>query len=78
MTTVAATAPRKENLKSEDKLPNAIDKCIADGIIKTGAGAATGTALSLVLFRRRFWPITLGVGLGMGMALSNCQNNLND
>ena len=34
MTTVMATGQKR--IPSEDQIPEAIDKCIADGIIKTG------------------------------------------
>ncbi|CAL8143856.1 unnamed protein product [Orchesella dallaii] len=68
--------PAKQVL-CEDQIPSALDKCIADTIIKVGSGVVTGGALSLVLFRRRLWPITLGIGIGTGMAMANCQNKLN-
>jgi len=66
-----------KKVKCEEQIPSALDKCIADALIKVGSGLVTGGALSLVLFRRRFWPVTLGVGIGAGMAMANCQNKLN-
>jgi inner membrane organizing system protein 1 len=63
--------------KSENEIPSALDKCIADSLIKLGSGVVTGGVLSLVLFKRKLWPVTLGAGIGLGMAMSNCQNKLN-
>lgn len=42
-----------------------------------GSGMAVGGALSMILFRSRFWPVTLGMGIGAGMAMASCQNKLN-
>jgi len=64
-------------VKSEDEIPSAIDKCIANGLIKTGSGLAVGTSLSLILLRRRMWPVILGVGIGLGMGISDCRNEVN-
>ena len=32
--------------------------------------------LSLVLFRRRRWPVLFGAGAGFGMGYANCQNEI--
>ncbi len=42
-----------------------------------GSGIVAGGALSLILFKRRFWPVTLGIGIGAGMAMASCQNKIN-
>jgi len=62
---------------SEQEIPSALDKCVADTLIKTGAGVVTGGVLSLIVLRRRLWPVTLGAGIGLGMAMANCQHKLN-
>ena len=41
------------------------------------AGLTVGAVLSLVLFKRRAWPVVFGTGSGFGMAVTNCQNELN-
>jgi len=64
--------------KSEDILSRKVDLCIADTLIKIGGGLATGAVFSLFLFKRKTWPITLGVGFGAGMGSMNCQNKLNE
>jgi len=64
--------------KSEDILGRKVDLCIADTLIKIGGGLATGAVFSLFLFKRKTWPITLGLGFGAGMGSMNCQNKLNE
>merc|ERR1711953_993379 len=59
---------------SEEKLSGVWDRCIADAAVKTGTGAALGSLLSLVLFKRKLWPITFGLGTGFGIGYSNCQH----
>jgi len=63
---------------SENVLGRKIDSCLADTLIKIGGGVATGAVVSLFLFKRKAWPITLGLGFGAGMGTSNCQNKLNE
>uniref|UniRef100_A0A1W7RA65 MICOS complex subunit MIC10 n=1 Tax=Hadrurus spadix TaxID=141984 RepID=A0A1W7RA65_9SCOR len=53
------------------------DRCLADTFIKIGAGLGVGAMFSLLMFKRRMWPITLGMGIGLGMGMSNCQHDLN-
>ena len=42
-----------------------------------GIGFAIGTTLSLVLFRRRLWPIHYGIGIGFGYSLKDLEIDLN-
>uniref|UniRef100_A0A0K8RFJ3 MICOS complex subunit MIC10 n=1 Tax=Ixodes ricinus TaxID=34613 RepID=A0A0K8RFJ3_IXORI len=53
--------------RSEDVLGEKWDKCIADTLIKMGAGLGVGVVFSLVLFKRRAWPVVFGLGSGFGM-----------
>jgi len=64
--------------KSEAILAQKFDKCVADTLIKMGGGLVTGAVLSLVLFKRKSWPIAMGFGWGAGMGYSNCQTQLNN
>ena len=43
----------------------------------TGTGLLVGSVFSLVLLRRRMWPITFGTGIGLGFAASDLQHDLN-
>nr|XP_033814296.1 MICOS complex subunit Mic10-like [Geotrypetes seraphini] len=61
---------------SENELGQKCDRCVADTVVKLGAGLGLGIVFSVMFFKRRMWPITFGGGLGLGMAISNCQNDL--
>ena len=37
----------------------------------------SGAVLSLVLFKRKAWPLVFGTGSGFGMAYSNCEHQFN-
>ncbi|XP_065890092.1 MICOS complex subunit Mic10-like [Dysidea avara] len=59
---------------SEDELGLKWDRCVADLILKTGAGFGIGLVFSLML-RRRPWPVLVGTGFGLGYSSSNCQHD---
>lgn len=63
--------------KSENDLSQKFDLCVADTLVKIGGGLATGVLFSLIVFKRKSWPVTLGVGVGAGMGFQNCQSKLN-
>ncbi|KAJ4920888.1 hypothetical protein JOQ06_027711 [Pogonophryne albipinna] len=52
------------------------DRCLADTAVKTVTGLGLGVLFSVVLFKRRTWPVSLGSGLGLGMGYANCQHDL--
>ncbi|XP_065061585.1 MICOS complex subunit Mic10-like [Rhopilema esculentum] len=60
--------------RSEEEIGEKVDKCLTDGLIKAGAGGALGAVFSILLFKRKGWPVAFGVGTGLGMAVSNCQH----
>jgi len=53
---------RMAGVRSEDELGVKWDRCLADTGIKLLGGLAVGSVFSLVLFKRRMWPITFGMG----------------
>ena len=53
------------------------NRSLVDTGIKLAGGFAIGTIFSLLLFKRRSWPIVFGVGSGFGMGYQNCQAELN-
>merc|ERR1712098_794948 len=83
-TVMAATTSTKESgnlatavVRSEDVLGQKWDKCLVDSSIKLGTGLVIGSVFSLLLFKRKMWPITFGLGAGFGMGYANCQNDIN-
>ncbi|CAG0879044.1 unnamed protein product [Cyprideis torosa] len=62
---------------SEKELGEKIGLCLSDALVKFGGGIALGGIFSLVVFKRKMWPVTFGGAFGLGMAYSNCQNALN-
>ncbi|KAK4688374.1 MICOS complex subunit MIC10, partial [Tremellales sp. Uapishka_1] len=49
----------------------------ADLLVNAGLGFGVGVVASVLLFRRRGWPVALSTGFGAGVAYSNCNFALN-
>merc|ERR1711974_193858 len=77
VTAMATTATAEPAVKAEDVLGHKFDKCLVDTSIKVGTGLVVGSVFSLLLFKRRMWPVTFGLGTGFGMGYANCQNDIN-
>ena len=41
-------------------------------------GLTVGTVFSVLLFKRKMWPVTFGLGSGFGMGYANCEHELNE
>ncbi|KAF7322416.1 MICOS complex subunit MIC10 [Mycena chlorophos] len=52
-------------------------RAVADFLVKAGVGFSAGVVLSVVLFRRRTWPISLATGFGAGAAYADCDRSFN-
>jgi hypothetical protein len=48
------------------------DRCLSSLIIKSGLGLSFGIIFSMLLFKRRAWPLWLGTGFGAGRAVEEC------
>ncbi|GAA5929491.1 Mic10p [Sporobolomyces koalae] len=70
-----ATTPAQ--IKSEDVLSAKTDLCLSNAIVKAGTGLAVGVVASAILFRRRPWPVLLGLGFGFGQGYSDCERVFN-
>ncbi|KAF6751185.1 hypothetical protein DFP72DRAFT_908703 [Ephemerocybe angulata] len=64
-------------MSSEDIIGQKYDRCLADLIVKAGVGFGAGVVGSVILFRRRTWPIALGTGFGAGAAYADCDRSFN-
>ncbi|KAI0752596.1 hypothetical protein C8Q80DRAFT_1147181 [Daedaleopsis nitida] len=62
---------------SENIVAQKYDRCLADLVVKSGVGFSVGVIASVILFRRRAWPVALGSGFGAGMAYADCDRSFN-
>ncbi|KAF8558687.1 DUF543-domain-containing protein [Imleria badia] len=62
---------------TENVVAQKYDRCLADLLVKTGVGFGVGVLASVILFRRRTWPIALSSGFGMGAAYADCDRSFN-
>ncbi|OAV99914.1 hypothetical protein PTTG_25105 [Puccinia triticina 1-1 BBBD Race 1] len=62
---------------SENILSEKTDVCIANAIVKTGMGFGAGVIVSVIAFKRRAFPVWIGIGSGLGAAYSDCQRTFN-
>ncbi|VDK62066.1 unnamed protein product [Onchocerca ochengi] len=60
--------------KSEDKLNETFDRCLADTALKTVSAGIVGL-IAAAVFKRQF-PLWLGLGMGFGMGISNCRHDM--
>ncbi|KAF9556818.1 DUF543-domain-containing protein [Agrocybe pediades] len=70
------SGPQK-HVPSEDILGQKYDRCLADLMVKAGVGFGAGVVASVILFRRRTWPIALSTGFGAGAAWADCDRSFN-
>ncbi|KAF8251263.1 DUF543-domain-containing protein [Wilcoxina mikolae CBS 423.85] len=57
---------------SEDLLSEKWDQCLSNLIVKSALGAGFGIVFSVLLFKRRAWPATIGLGFGAGRGYAEC------
>ncbi|EJD01913.1 DUF543-domain-containing protein, partial [Fomitiporia mediterranea MF3/22] len=62
---------------SENIVAQKYDRCLADLVVKAGVGLGVGVVASVILFRRRTWPIALSTGFGLGAAYADCDRSFN-
>ncbi|KAL6947417.1 Mitochondrial inner membrane organizing system component [Hanseniaspora vineae] len=51
-------------------LDNRWDVVLSNTVVKTGMGFAAGTIASVLLFKRRAFPVWVGIGFGLGRGYS--------
>ncbi|GAA5988909.1 hypothetical protein JCM10908_006225 [Rhodotorula pacifica] len=74
---MSAPATSPQQVRSEDILSAKTDLCLSNGLVKAGTGLAVGIVTSAILFRRRPWPVFLGLGFGIGQGYSECERVFN-
>ncbi|GAA5972401.1 hypothetical protein JCM11641_001827 [Rhodosporidiobolus odoratus] len=74
---MAAAPATSVPARSEDILSAKTDLCLSNGIVKAGTGLAVGIVASAILFRRRPWPVFVGLGFGAGQGYSDCERVFN-
>ncbi|KAG8903571.1 hypothetical protein FRB99_003122 [Tulasnella sp. 403] len=62
---------------SEDVVGRSFDRCVAETAVKVGIGFSVGVVASVLLFKRRQWPIMLSSGFGAGFAANDCDRLFN-
>ncbi|KAF7986060.1 hypothetical protein HWV62_41442 [Athelia sp. TMB] len=67
----------KQPASSENVVSQKYDRCVADLLVKAGVGFSVGVVASVILFRRRAWPIGLSTGFGLGAAYADCDRSFN-
>ncbi|KAL7674898.1 hypothetical protein ACOME3_001169 [Neoechinorhynchus agilis] len=61
-------------VRSEDVYGRKWDICLADTAFRTGVGFTVGAIASVLVFRRRLWPVLLSAGFGLGTGYTNCEH----
>ncbi|TGZ81648.1 DUF543-domain-containing protein, partial [Ascodesmis nigricans] len=57
---------------SEELLNEKWDQCLSNLVVKAALGAGFGIVFSVLLFKRRAWPATFGLGVGAGRGYAEC------
>ncbi|KAI6115379.1 hypothetical protein EDD16DRAFT_1595298 [Pisolithus croceorrhizus] len=66
-----------KSTSSENIVNQKYDRCLADLLVKAGVGFGVGVVASVILFRRRTWPVALSTGFGIGAAYADCDRLFN-
>ncbi|KAG7579986.1 hypothetical protein FFLO_00194 [Filobasidium floriforme] len=65
------------SVASEDVVARKTCSQLADFVVSSGIGFSVGVVASVLLFRRRGWPVALSTGFGAGVAYQNCNASFN-
>ncbi|KAI5777200.1 hypothetical protein EDC01DRAFT_719791 [Geopyxis carbonaria] len=69
-TTSGVVVPKRNS--SEELLSEKWDQCLSNLIVKSAIGTGFGIVFSVLLFKRRAWPVTIGLGFGAGRGYADC------
>ncbi|RMY13240.1 hypothetical protein D0868_02127 [Hortaea werneckii] len=73
-TPAAPPAVRTNRPMSEALLNEKWDHCLSTLLIRSTLGASFGVIFSVLLFKRRAWPVWTGLGFGAGRAWEECDS----
>ncbi|KAI0089027.1 hypothetical protein BDY19DRAFT_890308 [Irpex rosettiformis] len=77
MSSEPTTPAPPKTTSSENIVTQKYDRCLADFLVKSGVGFSVGVIASVILFKRRGWPIALSTGFGAGAAYADCDRSFN-
>ncbi|KAI3637567.1 hypothetical protein MIR68_004216 [Amoeboaphelidium protococcarum] len=75
-TTASTNTTAEKQPVNKNQVQRAYDIFIAKSIVNGGIGLGVGLVSSVLLFRRRFFPIPLALGFSLGMAYEELRRNL--
>ncbi|KAI9219715.1 hypothetical protein BC828DRAFT_385428 [Blastocladiella britannica] len=75
MSTSSSSIISEPAIPSEELLARKWDRCLSNFVVKVGAAASVGIVTSVILFRKRTWPVALASGFGLGVAYEECQRS---
>ncbi|KAK5943935.1 hypothetical protein PMZ80_003216 [Knufia obscura] len=67
--------PKTTKPASEALLNEKWDRALSSLVIRSGLGFSFGVIFSVLLFKRRSWPVWLGTGFGAGRAWEEADAN---
>ncbi|KAG0687864.1 Mitochondrial inner membrane organizing system component [Pichia californica] len=73
MSEVATPSPQITQSSSKI-IDSAWDTALSNAIVKTGLGFGAGVVASVLLFKRRAFPVWLGIGFGLGRSYSEADS----
>ncbi|KAE8244753.1 hypothetical protein A4X13_0g6299 [Tilletia indica] len=73
----SSSGSAQQKVSSEDIISQKTDLCISNTIVKTGLGFSAGVIASVLLFRRRAFPVWIGTGFGLGSGYTDCERSFN-
>ncbi|CAD6890308.1 unnamed protein product [Tilletia controversa] len=73
----SSSGSAQPKVASEDIISQKTDLCISNTIVKTGLGFSAGVIASVLLFRRRAFPVWIGTGFGLGSGYTDCERSFN-
>jgi inner membrane organizing system protein 1 len=74
MAAVQKQEPIAQTVPSTQLVSSAWDTALSNAIVKTGLGFGGGVLVSVLLFKRRAFPVWLGVGFGLGRSYAEADS----